>query len=60
MVRSHVIEIDGMFVAGAVELAGLVRIIAVDPRVEPLDHSTWPTVKAARAAVVRRLRPTSR
>jgi hypothetical protein len=48
MMQSHVIEVDGRFVAAAVRHEAGYRFVAIDPRVEDLDGSVWPTVDHAR------------
>lgn len=44
MHHSHVIEVSGQFAGAAVSQDGRFRFIAVDPRVEELDHSLWPSL----------------
>ncbi len=48
MFKSHVIEIAGTFAGAAVDAygsaSGKFRFVAVDPRVEELDGSEWPTL----------------
>ncbi|HEX3350926.1 MAG TPA: hypothetical protein VHS58_22770 [Acetobacteraceae bacterium] len=44
MIESHVIEISGTFAGAAVRTANAYRFIAVDPRVEDLDQSEWPSL----------------
>lgn len=44
MHHTHLIEVSGQFAGAAVVHEGLFRFIAVDPRVEELDDSVWPTV----------------
>lgn len=44
MLQSHVIEISGTFAGAAVTASGKYRFIAVDPRVEELDGSFWPSL----------------
>lgn len=44
MQQSHVIEVSGQFAGAAVSHEGRFRFIAVDPRVEELDHSLWPSL----------------
>ena len=44
MQQSHVIEVSGQFAGAAVSHEGRFRFIAVDPRVEELDRSTWPSL----------------
>ena len=51
MLQSHVIEIGGTFAGAAVDAAGRFRFIAVDPRVEELDGSVWPTLPDVRRVV---------
>jgi hypothetical protein len=48
MLQSHIIEIDGVFVAAAVTHEAGVRFVAIDLRVEELDGSVWPSVEEAR------------
>jgi len=47
MTQSHIIEIDGLFAAAAVAQKDGYRIVAIDPRVEALDGSVWPTLDEA-------------
>jgi hypothetical protein len=44
MLQSHVIDIGGIFAGAAVRAADRYRFIAVDPRLEDLDQSEWPTL----------------
>jgi hypothetical protein len=44
MHQSHVIEVSGSFTGAAVQHDQAFRLIAVDPRVEELDGSIWPTI----------------
>jgi len=44
MRESHVIEVSGLFAGAAVTHNGRFRFIAVDPRVEELDDSIWPSL----------------
>ena len=44
MLTSHVVVIGGRFVGVAVSHAERFRFVAVDPRVEELDGSIWPTL----------------
>ena len=44
MLKSHVIDVAGTFAGAAVRTAQAFRFIAVDPRVEELDHSEWPSL----------------
>jgi len=51
MIQSHVIEIAGTFAGAAVITSGIYRFIAVDPRVEELDGSIWPSLPDVRRVV---------
>jgi hypothetical protein len=51
MNQSHVIEIGGQFAGAAVTHEQSFRFIAVDPRVEDLDGSIWPTLPDVRRVV---------
>jgi len=51
MIQSHIIEISGTFAGAAVSAAGTYRFIAVDPRVEELDGSVWPSLPDVRRVV---------
>ncbi len=44
MQQSHIVQISGRFVGAALSDNGRFRFIAVDPRVEELDHSVWPSL----------------
>jgi hypothetical protein len=44
MYNSHVIQVDGTFAGAAVRIAQSYRFVAVDPRVEELDLSDWPSL----------------
>jgi len=44
MHRSHPITVAGQFVGAAVTHGGGLRFVAIDPRVEELDHSLWGTL----------------
>ena len=48
MFQSHVIEVAGTFAGAAVSAYGntseMFRFVAVDPRVEELDGSSWSTL----------------
>ena len=44
MHQSHIIEVSGQFAGAAVRHGGLFRFVAVDPRVEELDESIWPSL----------------
>ncbi len=59
MYQSHVIEVSGQFVGAAVNHDGRFRFIAVDPRVEELDHSFWTSLPDVQR-VVRHLLTTGR
>ena len=48
MIQSQVIEIAGVFVGAAVRTAERFRFIAVDPRLEDLDQSEWPSLSELR------------
>ena len=43
MHQSHVIEVSGRFAGAAMSQDGGFRFVAVDPQVERLDRSFWPT-----------------
>ncbi len=47
MQKSQVVQINGIFVGTAVTLpfSNGLRFVAVDPRVDELDGSIWPTMK---------------
>lgn len=51
MQQSHVIEVSGQFAGAAVVHEGVFRFIAVDPRVEELDDSLWPSLPDIRRVV---------
>jgi hypothetical protein len=44
MLRSHIIEIDGVFVGAAVHIDRGYRFVATDFRLEDIDSTTWPTL----------------
>ena len=44
MLNSHVIEVSGQFAGAAVRDMNSFRFVAVDPRVEELDGSVWPSL----------------
>ena len=44
MHQSHVIEVSGQFAGTAITHSGAFRFVAVDPRVEELDESIWPSL----------------
>ena len=51
MHRSHVIEVSGRFAGAAVSQGGAFRFVAVDPQVEELDSSVWPSLPDVQRAV---------
>ena len=51
MHQSHIIEVGGQFAGAAVDHGGTFRFIAVDPRVDDLDGSLWPTLPDVRRVV---------
>jgi hypothetical protein len=44
MYQSHIVEISGQFAGAAVTHSGQFRFIAVDPRVDELNESLWPSL----------------
>jgi hypothetical protein len=48
MLQSHIIEVDGVFVAAAVRQDVGYRLVAIDLRAEELDGSVWSTLEEAR------------
>ncbi len=56
MRQSHVIEVSGQFAGAAVSHDGRYRFIAVDPRVEELDDSLWPSLPDVHRVVGQLLR----
>jgi len=48
MIQSHVIDISGVFAGAAVKTSGVFRFVAVDPRLEDLDQSEWPSLAEIR------------
>jgi hypothetical protein len=48
MIQSHVIEVEGVFAGVAVLVGPDYRFIAVDPRLEDLDRTQWPTLAEVR------------
>ncbi len=48
MFQSHVIEIGGSFVGAAIAYSGKFRFVAVDPRMEEIDGSEWPSLEEVR------------
>ena len=51
MHQSHVIEVSDQFAGTAITQSGAFRFIAVDPRVEELDESIWPSLSDVHRAV---------
>ncbi len=51
MYQSHVIEVFGRFAGAAVSHGGAFRFVAVDPQVEELDSSVWPSLPDVQRAV---------
>ena len=51
MQYSHVIEVSGQFAGAAVSHDGRFRFVAVDPRVEELDESLWPSLSDVQRVV---------
>ena len=51
MHQSHVIEVSGRFAGAAVSHGGAFRFVAVDPQVEELDSSVWPSLPDVQRAV---------
>ncbi len=51
MIQSHIIEISGQFAGAAIRGVNTYRFVAVDPRVEELDGSVWPTLPDVRRVV---------
>ena len=48
MIQSHVIEVAGVFAGAAIRTSERFRFIAVDPRLEDLDQSEWPSLSELR------------
>jgi hypothetical protein len=48
MFESHVISVSGTFAGAAVKSSGKFRFIAVDPRVDDIDQSEWPSLSELR------------
>ena len=44
MQKSHIIDVDGVFVGAAVRIDRGYRFVATDIRMEELDSSIWPTL----------------
>ena len=55
MHQSHVIEVSGQFAGTAITHSGAFRFAAVDPRVEELNGSIWPSLPDAHRVVERLL-----
>jgi hypothetical protein len=51
MLNSHVIEVSGQFAGAAVRDMNAFRFVAVDPRVEELDGSVWPSLSDVQRVV---------
>ena len=51
MIQSHVIDVGGVFAGAAVKTSEKFRFIAVDPRLEDLDQSEWPSLADIRRVV---------
>ena len=51
MHQSHVIEVSGQFAGAAVSHGDEYRFVAVDPRVEKLDDSLFPSLPDMRRVV---------
>lgn len=56
MIKSYVIDVAGTFAGAAVRTAQTFRFIAVDPRVEDLDQSEWPSLAEVNRVVTHLLR----
>jgi hypothetical protein len=57
MIQSHVIEIEGVFAGVAVLIGPDYRFIAIDPRLEDLDRTQWPTLAEVRRVAGKALHP---
>jgi hypothetical protein len=57
MIQSHTIDIDGRFIGAAIRLHDGYRFVAVDPRLEEIDASHWPSLDALRRVARRLLSP---
>lgn len=44
MFHSHIVEVAGQVAGAAITAAGRLRFVAIDPRLEELDGSEWPTL----------------
>ncbi len=51
MHQSHVIEVSGQFAGTAITHSDAYRFIVVDPRVEELDESIWPSLRDVQRVV---------
>lgn len=51
MFQSQVIEISGVFAGIAITVPGKFRFVAIDPRLEDLDATEWPSVADIRRLV---------
>jgi hypothetical protein len=51
MFQSHVIDVSGTFAGAALSYGGKYRFVAVDPRVELLDGSEWPSLAEVKRVV---------
>jgi hypothetical protein len=51
MIQSHVVDIDGTFVGAAVRLLEGYRFVALDPRLDELDGTVWPSLPELRRKV---------
>lgn len=56
MNQSHVIEVSGRFAGAAMSQGGAFRFVAVDPQVDVLDRSLWPSLPDLRQAVAQLMR----
>jgi hypothetical protein len=59
MLRSHIIEIDGVFVGAAVHIDRGYRFVATDFRLEDIDSTTWPTLADIRRVARRMIQATT-
>jgi hypothetical protein len=55
VVRSHIIDVDGVFVGAAIRIDRGYRFVATDFRPEELDSSLWPTLEDVRRVASRAL-----
>jgi hypothetical protein len=56
MIQSHVIDVAGVFAGAAIRTPTNYRFMAVDPRVEDLDQSEWPSLADVRRVVCHLMR----